>query len=153
MGLISLAALLPQDLDPTRSKLHFPVFDGESHLIDALDNNPDRWLRWNSWRKVSGDFNRQFIFSLAQDRHDPTLWLFGGIWEALGRPELRRRSCYVFLRNDLIGPCVKRLYVRVALASRGHRRIMEVCLSDTTVRVGCCGRVRLFTRLCVDRFS
>lgn len=52
-----LAALLPPDFDPTRCKLHFAVFNGESHPIDALGSDPDQWQRWNSWRNVNDDFN------------------------------------------------------------------------------------------------
>jgi hypothetical protein len=50
---------------------------------------------------VNDDFNRQYVFSLAQDRHDPTLWLFGGIWEVVGRrPEPRSYSNDVVRRED-----------------------------------------------------
>ncbi len=42
---------------------------------------------------MNNDFNRDFIFSVAQDKHDATLWLFGGIWEVLERrPERSRRT-------------------------------------------------------------
>ncbi|GAA2915959.1 hypothetical protein JOD62_002576 [Microbacterium keratanolyticum] len=134
MGPISLATLLPPDFDPLTCKLHFAVFNGESHPIDALGNDPELWQRWNTWRNVNDDFNRRFIFSLAQDKHDPTLWLFGGIWEVVGRrPEPRQHSYDVALREDLMGPYTKRLYVRVALAGRNRRRNMEACLHDMTV--------------------
>ena len=131
---ILLATLLPSDFDPTECKLHFAVFNGESYPIDALGNDPDRWQQWNSWRNVNNDFNRQFIFSLAQDRHDPTLWLFGGIWEVVGRGLGTRQHSYdVVLRDDLMGPYIKRLYVRVALSGRNRRRNMEACLNDMAV--------------------
>jgi len=134
MDPISLATLLPPDFDPAHCKLHCAVYNGEAFPIDVLSNDPDEWQRWNSWRNVNDDFNRQFIFSLAQDRNDPTLWLFGGIWEVVGRrPEPRHHSYDVLLREDLMGPFIKRLYVRLALAGRNRRRNMESCLDDMTV--------------------
>jgi hypothetical protein len=134
MDPISLATLLPPDFDPKHYKLHCAVYNGEEFPIDVLGNDFDEWQRWNSWRNVNDDFNRQFIFSLAQDRTDPTLWLFGGVWEVVGRrPEPRQHSYDVLLRNDLMGPFIKRLYVRLALAGRNRRRNMEACLDDMTV--------------------
>lgn len=131
---ISLEPLLPQDLDGRQCKLHFAVFNGESHPIDALGNDPEHWRRGNTWRNANDDFNRRYIFSLAQDRDDPTLWLFGGIWEVLDRrSEPRSHSHDIFLRTDLMGPFIRRLFVRVALAGRNRRRNMESCLSSMTV--------------------
>jgi hypothetical protein len=134
MDPISLSTLLPPSFDPTHFKLHCAVYNGETFPIDALANDPDQWQKWNSWRNVNNDFNRQFIFSLAQDRNDPTLWLFGGIWEVVGRrPEPRQHSYDVVLRDDLMGPFIKRLYVRLALAGRNRRRNMESSFSEMTV--------------------
>jgi hypothetical protein len=134
MDPISLATLLPPDFDPTQFKLHCAVYNGEVFPIDALANDRDQWQRWNSWRNVNDDFNRRFIFSLAQDRQDPTLWLFGGIWEVVGRrPEPRQHSYDVVLRNDLMGAFIKRLYIRLPLAGRNRRRNLEACLNDMTV--------------------
>lgn len=134
MQQICLEALLPADFDPTTCKLHCAVFNGEKHPIDVLANDPAEWQGWNSWRSVKNDFNRQFIFSLAQDRQDATLWLFGGIWEVVGRrPEPHARSYDVVPRNDLMGPFVRRLYVRLHLTGRQRRRNMESCLDEMTV--------------------
>lgn len=131
---ISLASLLPPDFDATQCKLHCAVYNGESFPIDVLGSDMDEWQRWNSWRNVNDDFNRRFIFSLAQDRHDPALWLFGGIWEVVGRrPDPRQHSYDVLLRTDLMGPFIRRLYVRLTLAGRNRRRNMEACLPDMSV--------------------
>lgn len=134
MDPISLATLLPQDFDPGQCKLHCAVYNGETFPIDVLGSDPDEWQRWNSWRNVNDDFNRQFIFSFAQDRHGPTLLLFGGIWEVVGRrPEPRAHSYDVVLREGLLGSFVRRLYVHLALAGHNRRRNMEACLDDMTV--------------------
>lgn len=131
---IALASILPAGFDPTMCKLHCAVFNGQRYPIDILANDPVEWQRWNSWRGDKNDFNRPFIFALAQDRHDPNLWLFGGIWEVTGRrAEPRALSYDVILREDLMGPFVRRLYIRLHLAGRQRRRTMESCLEEMTV--------------------
>ncbi|KRA37913.1 hypothetical protein ASD81_04305 [Nocardioides sp. Root614] len=131
---IPLASLLRADFDPATCKLHCAVFNGKHYPIDVLANDPEEWQRWNSWRGPKDDFNRQFVFSIAQDRHDPTLWLFGGIWEVKARrPEPRTYSYDVVPRDDLMGPYVRRLYVRLALGGRQRRRKMESILAEMTV--------------------
>ena len=131
---IPLASILPAGLDPAACKLHCAVFNGERHPIDVLANDPEEWRRWNSWRGQHDDFNRQLVFSLAQDRHDPSLWLFGGVWEVVGRrPEPKAHSYDVVLRDDLLGPFVRRLSVRLRLAGRQRRRNMESCLGEMSV--------------------
>lgn len=134
MASIPIASLLPTDFDPTTCKLHCAVFNQVEHPIDVLANDPAGWQGWNSYRSNKDDFNRPFIFSLAQDRHDLSLWLFGGIWEVLERrPENYTRSYTVALREDLMGPFIRRLYVRLALGSRQRRRKMESILGEMTV--------------------
>lgn len=131
---IPLAALLPAGFDPTQVKLNCAVWNGEAHPIEVLATDSDEWANWNRWRNVNDDFNRQFIFSLAQDRHDPTLWLFGGIWEVIARrPEPRAHSYDVVLREDLMGAFMRRLYVRLPLVGRQRRRNMESVLDQMSV--------------------
>lgn len=134
MTAIPLAALLPPGFDPTEAKVHFAVYNQFDYPIDVLANDPDEWKGWNEYRSNKDDFNRRFIFSLAQDRHDPTLWLFGGVWEVVGRrPEAKARSYDIIARDDILGPFVKRLWVRARLTSRTIRRSMETVLDDMTV--------------------
>lgn len=134
MEAIPLAGLLGTQIEPTQCKVHFAVYNGERYPIEVLSNDPVEWQNWNSWRGTKNDFNRQFVFSLAQDRHDSTLWLFGGVWEVLARrPEPKASSYDVALRHDLMGPYVRRLYVRSTLVGRQRRRSMEACLAEMTV--------------------
>lgn len=131
---IPLATVLGSALDPAQCKLHCAVYNGEHYPIDVLSNDPDEWERWNSWRGTKNDFNRQFVFSLAQDRHDPTLWLFGGVWEVLARRDAPKTYSYdVTLREDLMGPLIRRLFVRLTLTGRQVRRNMEGCIDTMTV--------------------
>lgn len=134
MDAIPLTALLPQGFDPGAHKVHFAVWNQIKHPIDVLATNQEEWQGWNSWRSVKDDFNREFIFSVAQDKSDPTLWLFGGIWEVLGRrPEQHAQSYTVALRDDLMGPFIRRLYIRHKRTGRNIRRTMESVLPTMTV--------------------
>ena len=82
----------PRRLRPGQHKVHFAVWNQIEHPIDVLATDQAEWQGWNSWRSVNNDFNRDFIFSMAQDKHDPTLWLFGGVWEVLGRGPSSRHA-------------------------------------------------------------
>jgi len=134
MNAIPLIALLPKGVDPTACKVHFAVWNQVKHPIDVLATNWDEWQGWNSWRSVKDDFNRQSIFSLAQDKHDSTRWMFGGIWEVLERrPERQAHSYTVALREDLMGPYIRRLFIRHKRTGRNIRRTMESVLPTMTV--------------------
>ena len=141
MQQISLEALLPVNFDPTTCKLHCAVFNGDEHPIDVLANDPVGWQGWNSWRAGKDDFNRKFIFSLAQDRRDATLWLFGGIWEVLERrPQPHARSYVVAHRDDLmdcvpvrgVGPCDSRWPVGQVRGAAGKASSVGSLVSSAT---------------------
>jgi hypothetical protein len=134
MEAIPLASLLGSGIDPRQCKLHCAVYNKFDYPIDVLSNDWPEWLNWNRYRGDNNDFNRQFIFSLAHDRHDPTLWLFGGVFEVLARRDTPRTYSYdIELREDLMGPFVRRLYVRLELSGRQRRRNMESCIDAMTV--------------------
>ncbi|PRY52961.1 GIY-YIG catalytic domain-containing protein [Knoellia remsis] len=134
MSAIPLTALLPAPVEPQQFKVHFAVWNKEKYPIDVLATNQEEWQGWNSWRGTNDDFNRPFIFSLAQDKHDSTLWLFGGIWQVLERrPQPQAFSYSVALREDLMGPFIRRLYIRHKLTGRNIRRKMENELPTMTV--------------------
>lgn len=134
MEAIALSSVLPAGIDPTQFKVHFAVYNQVEHPIDVLANDLRRWQDWNSWRSSRNEFNRKFIFSLAQDRHDPSLWLFGGVWEVTNRrPQPHAHSYDVVARDDIMGPFVRRLYVRSKLTGRTIRRSMETVLGDMSV--------------------
>jgi hypothetical protein len=122
------------DLDPTVCKLHCAVWDGEEHPIDVLARSWDDWVGWNSWRGTRDDFNRQFIFSLARTRDKPWHWIFGGVFEVLGRhPAPRSKSYDVTLRADLMGAFVKRLIVAFRPPGRAVRLNLETHLDQIEV--------------------
>jgi hypothetical protein len=71
---------------------------------------------------------------MAQDKHDATLWLFGGIWEVLERRPVQHTDSYtVALRADLMGPFIRRLWIRHKRSGRNIRRTMESVLPAMTV--------------------
>lgn len=123
------------NIDPSSCKLHCAVFDGTDHPIDVLSTSWDEWVGWNEWRSSSRDeFNRKFIFSMAQANADPSLWLFGGVFEVLGRSSVTQaRSYEIQLRPDLMGPYIKRLRVRFHRPGRTVRLSMENQLDQMTV--------------------
>jgi hypothetical protein len=134
MEAIPLTALLPGGFDPKQYKVHFAVWNQVKQPIDVLASSQEEWRGWNSWRGVKDDFNRDFIFSMAQDKHDATLWLFGGIWEVLERRPVQHTDSYtVALRADLMGPFIRRLWIRHKRSGRNIRRTMESVLPAMTV--------------------
>lgn len=133
VGPIPLRTLI-SDLDPTACKLHCAVFDGVDHPIDVLARSWDEWVGWNRRRGARDDFNRQFIFSLARDRDDLSHWLFGGVFEVVERRAIPHAESYdVALREDLLGPFIRRLFVTFRPPGRAVRLNMETHLDRIEV--------------------
>jgi hypothetical protein len=122
------------DLDPKTCKLHCAVWNGEDHPIDVLARSWDEWVEWNRWRGPRDDFNRKFIFSLARDRKKPTQWLFGGVFEVVGRRATPGAGSYdIALRDEVMGVFIKRLVVKFKPSGRAVRLNMENCLDQMEV--------------------
>lgn len=131
---IALSALLPGRFDPVDTKLHCAVYNGNEYPSDVLANDWDEWVGWNQWRETNDDFNRQFIFSLAQRRDDKNLWIFGGIFEVVGRLDKpKARSYDIVQRDDLMGEYVRRLVLKFVSAPRNPRLNMENFVDKFTV--------------------
>jgi len=125
---------MPDTVDPARCKLHCAVWNGKEHPIDVLTRSWDEWIDWNRYRSNSNGFNRQLIFSLARDRTDPHLWMFGGIFEVLARrPTPYAYSYDVAFRSDLMAGFLKRLVLRFERPSRQIRLNMETHLDRFSV--------------------
>lgn len=132
MAAIPLRSLIG-DLDPTECKLHCAVWNGEDHPIDVLTRSWDEWVRWSRWRPARNEFNRRYIFALARDRNDPSLWLFGGIFEVKARGKPNAHSYKIALRDDLMGAFIKRLWVKFRPRGRAIRLNMDTYLDDIEV--------------------
>ncbi|WP_216917696.1 GIY-YIG nuclease family protein [Nocardia noduli] len=133
MAAIPLRSLIG-DLDPKACKVHCAVSNGINHPIDVLARSWDEWLGWNRFRGNRDDFNRQYIFSLARDRSRTTHWLFGGVFEVVGRRPIPGEGSYdIELRDDLMGPFIKRLVVAFKPTGRNVRLNMETHLDQMEV--------------------
>jgi hypothetical protein len=133
MSAIPLRSLIG-DLDPKISKLHCAVWNGEDHPIDVLTRSWDEWVESSRWRPARDEFNRPYIFAMARDRNDPSHWLFGGVFEVLERHNKPYAHSYkIALREDLMGPFIKRLWVEFRPPGRAIRLNMETHLDQINV--------------------
>lgn len=66
--------------------------------------------------------------------HDPSLWLFGGVFEVLERPPMPQAYSYALeFRHDLMAEFTKRLLVRYQLTGRAIRLNLETHLERMSV--------------------
>lgn len=122
------------DFEPGTCKLHCAKYNGEQHPIDALAGSWADWVTWNRYRPNRDEFNRKFIFSLAHDRNDATRWLFGGVFEVVGRRAVPKALSYdLKLREDLMGSFIRRLVVNFSPPGRAVRLNMETYLDQMEV--------------------
>jgi hypothetical protein len=112
------------DIDPTVCKLHCAVWDGVDQPIDVLARSWDEWVGWNRRRGIRDDFNR----------HPQSHWLFGGVFEVIGRrPTPGEGSYNIRLRKDLMATFIKRLVVQFKPSGRAVRLNMETHLDQMEV--------------------
>jgi hypothetical protein len=122
------------DLNPLDCKLHCAVWNGQVQPIDALARSWDEWVTWSRWRPANDAFNRKLIFSMARDRTVPTRWLFGGVFEVVGRRDEANSHAYdLKLREDLLGPYIKRLWLSFRPPGRAIRLNFETHLGHIEV--------------------
>ena len=89
---IPLRNLVP-DLDPTEYKLHCAVWNGSDHPLDVFARSWDEWVLMEQMASARDDFNRPFVFSLMQVYDEPNRWLFGGVFEMVGRGATPHSHC------------------------------------------------------------
>lgn len=133
LGPIPVRGLLG-DLDPALCKLHCAVWNHRDHPIDVLASDWDEWVGWSRWRGARDHFNRDFIFTMARERKTADQWLFGGVFEIVGRnPTANARSYDLELRDDIMGAYIKPLVIDFRPSGRGMRLNMETHLDQMTV--------------------
>jgi len=91
---IKVSDILPID-ELTEYKIHFAVWNGEEQPLDVFVKSWEDWAGWNSWRGGKDDFSRRYIFSLIRFYPRANTWLFGGIFEVIGREENAYRIEYL----------------------------------------------------------
>lgn len=96
---IPLRTVFPE-FNAATAKLHCASWNGTEHPLDVFVRSRAEWAEWNSWRSTKNEFNRPFIFSLIQFYREPNRWLFGGIFEILGRSDTPNAHSYVLGAGD-----------------------------------------------------
>jgi hypothetical protein len=67
-------------------KLHLGCMnEDKDEPLDLFVKSMDEWVSWNRYRGKKNDFNRKYIFSVINYYHEPSKWLFGGIFEVKKR--------------------------------------------------------------------
>jgi len=70
---------------PILYKVHFARWNGSSQPLEVFVRDREEWQGWQEYYPGRNDFNRRYIFAVAQFYHEPDIWLFGGIYEVLAR--------------------------------------------------------------------
>jgi hypothetical protein len=121
---LPLNTLFP-GIDYAKHKLHFACWNGDSQPLDVFVRSREDWNDWNAWRSSRNDFNRQYIFSLMDFYPEPGIWLFGGIYEVLGRREDNNALSYDINLLPEYAHLVGKLKIKAPPIGRNRRLKME----------------------------
>ncbi len=125
---IKLSDVLPID-NLNEFKVHFARWNGINQPLDIFVRNRHEWLDWQQYRGARDEFNRPYIFALAQFYHEPLIWLFCGIYQVLERHTDR----YVVSLTDRGQDYIGRLKLRTPYKERSTRPKMEGVYDDFEV--------------------
>lgn len=70
---------------PADYKVHFARWNRASQPLEVFVRDWDEWQGWQEYRPSRNEFNRPYIFSLAQFYHETDTWLFGGLFRVIAR--------------------------------------------------------------------
>jgi hypothetical protein len=115
---------------PEDYKVHFARWNGEAQPLEVFVRDRDEWQGWQEYRPSRNDFNRPFIFSLAQFYHESDAWLFGGVFRIIRRHEDRYEVELQNTRRGFIG----RLKLRSDYRNRTTRANFENHYDGFTVQ-------------------
>ena len=112
--------------DVSQYKVHFARWNQSDQPVRVLARSMEEWQSWQEWHPSKNDFNRPFVFSLAQMPEAKDYWVFGGIWQVLGT-ETRSdgREYYQVALDDDLRSLVGRLKLHRVHKQRGTRLKME----------------------------
>ncbi|MBT3392488.1 MAG: GIY-YIG nuclease family protein [Elusimicrobiaceae bacterium] len=105
-------------------KIHLAVYNGHDEPLDVFAQDKNKWDHWNAWRGKRNCFNRKYIISFMRFYHEKDVWLFGGIYEVLGRDPKKAHLYKIKLLNigkSLIG----RLKVEFSSKTQNKRLNLE----------------------------
>lgn len=73
-------------------KLHLGCWNGHHQPLNLFVEDFNNWKAWNEWFGSKNEFNRKYIFSVIDYYHEPSKWLFGGIFEVKKRHLEKKNS-------------------------------------------------------------
>ncbi len=120
-------------IDNTKEyKLHAARHNGIVEPLDCYIGNKEEWLDWNRWRGDKNEFNRQYIFSLMDFYPEYRQWLFGGIFEVIGRKDVKRDHGYEIREVKEFSHFIGKLKVYLDV-KRGRSFLLEKFWDGLTV--------------------
>lgn len=124
METISIQEVLKLE-DTSHYKFHCARWNGERQPLDVYVEDKNTWLEWNTWRSSKNEFTRKYIFSLIDFYPENNVWLFGGIYEVLDRPNIPNSHSYKIRELTEYSSYVGRLKVYLPKPSRGRAFYLE----------------------------
>jgi hypothetical protein len=103
---ILLKSLWPIE-NPKDYKVHFARWNGENQPLEVFVRDRQQWQGWQEYFPGRNDFNRSYIFALAQVYHETDSWLFGGVYKVLGLSD----DQYEVQLEDSSAPLIGRLKI------------------------------------------
>ena len=119
--------------DPCLYKFHAARWNKVEQPLDVFVRSREEWFGWNTWRNPINEFNRKYIFSLIDFYHNNNIWLFGGIFEVVGRGADVNNHSYQIEEVQDYSSYVGRLKVDLKKPSRGRAFLLEKHLGDMIV--------------------
>ena len=77
---------------PEDYKVHFARWNQEAQPLEVFVRDRREWQGWQEYYPGRNDFNRPYIFALAQFYHETDSWLFGGVYRVSGLKERNGRD-------------------------------------------------------------
>lgn len=103
--------------NPQDYKLHMARDNGKVQPLDVFVRDRQEWHGWNSWYNGKDDFNRNYILSFIQMYPEgKDIWLFGGIYEVIGRTKKPKTHAYKVKLSDEGKEYIGRLKTQIEMS-------------------------------------
>ena len=110
-------------------KIHFARWNQHDHPLEVLARDAKAWQGWQEYKAERNEFNRSYIFSLAQFHIETDAWIFGGVFRVIANHGDRYEVELAADRKDFIG----RLKLHSGYRSRATRVNFENHYSNLQV--------------------
>lgn len=124
MSQISIQSIFNLE-NPRDYKFHCARWNGKRQPLDVYVEDKSDWFCWNTWRSSKNEFTRKYIFSLMNFYPENDIWLFGGIFEVLDRPNIPNSHSYNIRELTEYSNFVGRLKVYLPKPARGRSFYLE----------------------------